>query len=160
MTRQQKWILLVLGIVNLGVLVGVGGIVLHDLYTPLSIIAPLTGEASVCEQQVLAVFSPALRPTVAWTSRQLTLQLQVAASPQPDSAQYLWLALDTLAPILRDACAPPETVILAVSVGTEGAAHRHLAQFSGEDLAAWGGGSLSEADLTARARYRHIPPPP
>lgn len=154
MTRQQKGILLVLGILNIIIFILVGSIVLPDILAPSP---PIVITVTACEQNLLAAFPLAQHPASTWTAQQLTLRLSTPGPPEPESAQQLWMALDTLATIFQEGCPIPETVVIAITVGIE-APHQHQAQFSGGDIAAWIDGTLSEADLAARSRYRSMLP--
>lgn len=157
MTRKQKGVLLILGMLNLIVILGVGSIILHDAWQTISAPPPplVMVTPTACEQQLLAAFPATMHPASTWTQQQLMVQLALAESPGPENAQHLWAVLDTLAAIFQEDCPVPETVVIAVSVGSE-IQHRHLVQLSGTDIAAWLAGDLSEDALAAQSRYRHI----
>ncbi len=166
MTRKQKLILIIFGIVDLGVMMALAGIILRTSHAypapPTLTPTPLTAHTyiSACEQNVLDTFAQTPvgeTPAVAWDATQLYVTLKVVyptTAPPTESVQLLWTALDNLVPPLSDGCPLPSTIIIALTAQGTLSTTSYLVQFDGEDFAAWMAGTLAEADLAAQARFR------
>ena len=164
MTRKQKLILLAFAIADIVVIVLFGTIVLRTL-SPAPTVSPIQVQVSSCEQSVVDTFShldvslAGAAQQVAWNQEQLYLALTVTYqtdTPPVESAQLLWTALDDVAGVFNEACPVPETVILAITARGTTTTIQHLAQVTGQDMAAWQLGNLSDEALAAQTHYRHV----
>ena len=161
MTRKQKLILIILGVLDIAVITLLANVVIRSL-SPTPAASPIVVQASPCEQRLieLAATTPPFTagiPKVAWNNRQLTIALRVmysTATPPKDSAQLLWTALDTLAKVVREGCALPETIIITIDAYAETETQQFLVQLAGADIKDWLAGVLSEEALAAQAHYR------
>lgn len=162
MTRTQKLMLLILGVLDLAVIGALAGIVIHTASQVPALPTVVRVQVSPCAQKLLdagaalpAPFDSA--PTVAWDSAQLYVTLHASYStgaPPEESAQLLWTALDSIAAVLRDGCAVPQTITIALTAQGETETLHYLAQLAGDDIAAWMAGALPEADLAAHSHFR------
>lgn len=160
MTRKQKIVLLILGVLDIGVIAALAGIVIHSMRPTPVTPTPIT--LSACEQNMLnalaAMPAPLTdAPSVAWDNAHLYVTLHIAyhsATPPEESAQVLWTALDSMAAVLRDDCAIPPAITIALTAQGEAQTIHYLAQISGQDVADWMAGTLAEQDLAARAHFR------
>ena len=160
MTKQQKRILLILGLSNVLVIGLLGSVV---IMSSRSVTPPPSGPAQIpqCPQSVLAVLPPTDSRSISWNENllQLTIRVHYASdTPPPESVQYLWMALDSIAAALQNGCAPPQTINIAVTAQADTATYRHQVQISGTVVAAWANGELNEADLATAAKYRYTIP--
>lgn len=162
MTRQQKLILVVLGILDIAVIALLGSAVIRSLPPATPTVSPIALQASPCAQRMIETFTamPPFDggvPTVAWDAHQLSLALDAGyttPAPPKDSAQLLWTALDGIATSLQAGCTLPETVTVTVIAHGTVETHRFLAQLRGADVESWLAGDLSDVALAATARYR------
>lgn len=162
MTRKQKYILIILGMLDFVVIGALAAIVLHS--SPSTPEAPPTDvrvQISPCAQAMLDVCNTLPEPfndaaTVAWDATQLyvTLQAVYPTTPPPESAQLVWMVLDEIALILQSGCTTPETVTIALTAHGDAGSVQYLAQFAGQDIAAWMAGILPEEDLAAQSHFR------
>jgi len=156
MTRRQKSILLILGILDIAVITLLASVVLRNL-PPAPNVSPINVQASPCEQQLVAAltdpppFAEGI-PRVAWNDQQLDIALQVR--PSTDSPQHLWTVLDIIAEVARADCALPATVTIAINAHSETETQQFLAQLPGDAIEGWLTGALSEENLAAQAHYR------
>ncbi|HQI86695.1 MAG TPA: hypothetical protein PKV20_19160, partial [Anaerolineae bacterium] len=162
MTRKQRLILILLGVLDVSVIALLAGIVIHDTRTVPAAPTPTLVRISACEQKMLDALAgmPAPlsdTPAVAWDEMQLYITLKATyptATPPEASAQLLWTTLDRLASVLQDECTVPETISIALTAqGTTNNVH-YLAQLAGRDVIAWMEGTLPEEDLAAQSRFR------
>ncbi len=162
MTRKQKFVLIVLGFLDVGVIAALAGIVIHGM-RPIPVApAPIPISMSVCERKMLdalaAIPAPLSdNPIVAWDKAHLYVTLKVAyqtATPPDESAQVLWMALDSIAAVSLDGCATPPTLTIALTAQGQAGTTHYLAQLAGQDVADWMAGTLPEEDLAARSRFR------
>ncbi len=166
MTRLQKLILVILGILDVAVIALLASVVIQNL-PPTPTMSPIVVQASPCTHRLVELFSAATSfadgiPIVAWDDQQLALSLRVvhpAATPPEDSAQHLWTALDTIAKIAPEGCPLPETVTIAINAHGESETHQFLVQLAGADIENWLAGNLTEEALATRARYRQTTAP-
>ncbi len=162
MTRRQKLILIILGILDVAVIALLGSAVVRSLPPTTPTVSPIAVQISPCEQKMLETFSttPPFAdgvPTVAWSNKQLHLSLHVAykaSVPPEDSAQYLWTALDSIAEIVQEGCTLPEKVTISIIAQGEAETHQFLVQLAGSDIKGWLAGALSDEALAALAHYR------
>lgn len=163
MTRKQKHILIILGVLNFVVIGALAAIVIRTM-TATSAARPTVVRVrfSPCIQRMLDACNALPAPfsetaTVAWDPTQLYITLNArypAPTPPPESAQLLWPALDQIKTVLSSECHIPETITIAVTAhGSEGTV-QYLAQLAGQDVAAWMAGTLSEENLAAQSHFR------
>ena len=160
MTKQQKRILLILGLANILVIGLLGSIV---IMSNRSTTPPPPGPAQIpqCPQLVLTTLPPTDSRSISWNEKLLQLTVRVhypTAAPPPESAQYLWIALDSIAATLQQGCPVPQTINIAVTAQAETITHRHQVQLSGATVVAWANGELSELELATAAKYRRAIP--
>lgn len=162
MTQKQKIILIILGVLDVSVIAALAGIVIHSTRpTPIAP-TPIPAYLSACEQHMLDVLAGMPAPlgetsVLAWDDTQLYVTLKAGyqtATPPEESAQLLWAALDSIAAVLRDGCAVPQTITIALTVQGETQTVHYLAQLAGQDVAAWMAGTLPEEDLAAQSHFR------
>lgn len=163
MTKQQKQILIILGIVNLLVIGGMAGVVFYKM-TPHTQATPTPFQQNPCITALLDKLPPEVSSRqVAWDSRRIELKLYLTygvETPPEGSAQYLWVGLESIAATLRtEGCetTPPVVTVFVIAQG-QGAPLRHVVQVDGENLQAWSEGILSDAELAEIALYRRIFP--
>ncbi len=176
MTRKQKYILIILGVLDFIVIGALIAIVIHAM-SPTSPAAPSVVQAQIspCTQAMLDACAALPAPfdgapwnaskgaaTVAWDDAQLYITLRAvypAATPSPESAQLLWTALDAIAAVLQSGCPAPEAVTIALTVHGNAETTQYLAQLAGQDLAAWIAGTLPEEILAAQSHFRQTSTP-
>lgn len=163
MTRKQKRILIILGILDFVVIGVLAAIVIGTMTaTPPAPPAVVQAQVSPCVQRMLdacqSLPAPFSSPaTVAWDTTQLYITLHAAYStstPPPESAQLLWTSLDEIAVVLQSGCYVPETITIALTAHGNAETVQYLAQLSGQDVAAWMAGTLSEERLAAQSHFR------
>ncbi len=181
MTRLQKVVIVILGLLNVVVIVVLGNIVVWNMLQPRAF-EDLSGDngtlvnsspsfdfVDYCPNAVIASLPLSLHPVVDWGTQQhlgvqeLTIALHevyTTSIPPASSAQYLWTAVDAVAAALRAGCAPPYTVTLVMSaqgrLGPDGIAetHHHIVKLKGQDIMAWTIGTLPNEALASQAAYR------
>ena len=154
MEARQKRILIYLGVVDLLVIVLLGGVVWRSL--PPRTPSVVQRSFAPCEKELLAQLPAYLSPAVSWQSEQLYVALiaqYAAPTPPESSAQLLWETLDGLAALDPQVCPLPAKIVLVVTAAGEENTIGHLAHLSGADLTAWQRGALSAEQLAARAAY-------
>lgn len=161
MTQRQKLILILFGLADLIVIGLLFSVVLRS-GGPTSPPAP-TAPTPIgrCPRQVLDTLPPLTYASVIWEDDQLQLSLSLnyaTATPPDDSAQYLWLGLDSIAGALSEECPLPPAVAINVTARGVSKVHRHQAQLSGETVQAWANHTVSDAELAAQAQYRRLTP--
>ncbi len=174
MTRLQKVIIVVLGVLNIVVIVVLGNIVVWNMLKPRADVATLETSRAVsdaqrhvgyCPDTVIASLPLYLHPMVDWEGQQLQIVLQdvyTTTIPPATSVQHLWTAMDAVAAALRAGCAPPSTITLAMRAqghfGPNGVTeiHHHIAKLKGQDVMAWTVGTLSNEALANQTAYRQI----
>ena len=163
MTRKQKRILLILGVLDFIVIGTLAAIVVRTMSrTPAAPPVIQTQQISPCVQAMLDACNGLPAPlqdtaTVAWDTKQLYITLSavyISETPPPESAQLLWTALDEITTVLQDGCLVPETVTIALTAHGNAENVQYLAQLAGEDIAAWMAGTLPEAELAAQSHFR------
>lgn len=163
MTRKQKLILIILGVLDLVVIGALAVIIVRTMTaTPATPPAVVQAEVSPCMQRMLDACNALPIPfsdtaTVAWDTTQLYITLQAVypfAAPPSESAQLLWVALDEIAVVLRSGCYIPETITITLTAHGNVETVRYLAQLAGQDVAAWMAGTLSEENLAAQSHFR------
>jgi hypothetical protein len=162
MTRKQKIVLIVLGVLDVGVIAALAGIVIHSMRPTPAAPTPVPAYLSACEQSMLDALAtmPASlseTPIVAWDDAHLYVTLQAVyptATPPDESAQLLWMALDSIAAVLLDGCTVPPTITIALTAQGQTETTHYLAQLAGQDMTAWMAGTLPEADLAAQSHFR------
>lgn len=168
MTRKQKQILIILGILDFVVIGALAVVVIRTLTaTPPAPPVVVQAQVSPCMQRMLdacnALPAPFSDPaTVAWDTTQLYITLHAtypSATPPPESAQLLWTALDEMRAVLLSGCYIPDTIIIAVTAHGNAETMQYLAQLSGQDVAAWMAGTLSEENLAAQSHFRQTTQP-
>jgi hypothetical protein len=162
MTRKQKRILIILGVLDFIVIGALATIVIRTM-SPTPAAPPVVQtQISPCVQAMLDACNALPAPfqyaaTVAWDTKQLYITLSAAyptETPPPESAQLLWTVLDEIATVLQDGCLVPETVTIALTVHGNVKTVQYLAQLAGQDVAAWMAGTLPEAELAAQSHFR------
>ncbi len=163
MTRKQKHILIILGVLDLVVVGALAIIVVRTMTaTPAAPPSIVQAHVSPCVQRMLESCNALPAPfsetaTVAWDTTQLYITLHAAyptATPPSDSAQLLWTALDEMAVVLKSGCYTPETIIIALTAHGNAETVQYLAQLAGQDVTAWMAGTLSEENLAAQSHFR------
>ena len=163
MTRKQKYILLILGVLDFIVIGTLAAIVVRTMSrTPPAPSVIQMPQISPCVQAMLDACNALPAPlqdtaTVAWDAKQLYITLSAVdtgETPPPESAQLLWTALDEIAAVLQDGCLVPETITIALTVHGNAETVQYLAQLAGEDVTAWMAGTLPEAKLAAQSHFR------
>ncbi len=162
MTRKQKIVLIILGVLDVSVIAALAGIVIHSMRPTPVAPTPVPAYLSACEQKMLDTLAgmPAPlteTPIVAWDEAYLYVTLKVAyatATPPEGTAQLLWTALDSIATVLHNECAVPQTITIALTAQGQAATTHYLAQLAGQDVAAWMAGTLPEEDLAAQSHFR------
>ncbi len=146
----------------MGVIAVLAGIVIHSTRQVPVTPTPIPMRISACEQKLLDALAGmptplSDAPAIAWDETQLYVTLKISyptSTPPEESVQWLWTTLDSLATVLRDGCTIPQTITIALTAQGTTHAVNYLTQLSGQDVAAWIGGTLSETNLAARARFR------
>ncbi len=161
MTQRQKLILILFGLADLIVIGLLFSVALRSggptSPPPSTVPAPI----AQCPRQVLDTLPPLTYASVIWEEDQLQLSLYLnyaTTTPPDDSAQYLWLGLDSIAGALSADCPLPPAVTITITARGVGKVHRHQAQVSGETMRAWANHTLSDAELAAQAQYRRLTP--
>lgn len=165
MTRKQKLILIVLGVLDLVVIGVLAAVVFRTMPSAPAPAAPpdvVQAQFSPCMQKMLDACDALPAPfsdtaTVAWDTTQLYITLDArypTATPPPESAQLLWTALDELSAVLLSGCYIPETITIALTAHGSVGTGQYLAQLAGQDVAAWMAGTLSEESLAAQSHFR------
>lgn len=166
MTRKQKHILLILGVLDFIVIGGLAAVIVRTMTAipavPPAPIVIVQTRVARCIRTMLNTFNTLPAPfsdtaSVAWDTEQLYITLHAAypsATPPPESAQLLWTALDETAVVLESGCYIPDTIIIALTVRGNAETVQYLAQLSGQDVAAWMAGTLSEENLAAHSHFR------
>lgn len=161
MTPRQKRILIIFGLADLVVIGLLFGVIFRS-GRPAPAPAPTAAtQVAPCPRQVLETLPPLTYASLIWEADRLELSLYLnypTATPPDDSAQYLWLGLDSIAGALSETCPPPPVVAIHVTARGVQKVHRHQAQFSGEVVQSWAAHTLSDAELAAQAQYRRITP--
>jgi hypothetical protein len=154
MTARQKAVLIVLGILDIAVIVGLAAVVVSHS-RPTTDPGPIVVPDDPCAQELLdALAVPGQSVTVAWRNEAAYVTVSLHNLPSEAFAeQHIWLVLDRLPAPLPQPCPLPESVTLSVS-SPQGIIH--TVKLKGSDLAAWLAGSHSDADLAARALYRSL----
>ncbi|MBN2390433.1 MAG: hypothetical protein JXR84_06905 [Anaerolineae bacterium] len=162
MTRKQKRILIILGVLDFIVIGALATIVIRTM-SPTPAPPPVVQtRISRCVQAMLDAYNDLPLPvqdpaTVAWDTQQLYITLSVsypAETPPPDSAQLLWTVLDEVAAVFQGGCLVPETITIALTVHGNVETVQYLAQLAGQDITAWMAGTLPEAELAAQSHFR------
>lgn len=166
MTRKQKRILIILGILDF-VVIGVLATIVVRTMTAAPAVPPtpiviVQTRVSRCIQTMLDTCNALPAPfsdtaSVAWDTEQLYITLHAAyasATPPPESAQLLWTALDEMKAVLQSGCYTPETITIALTAHGNTDTVQYLAQLSGQDVAAWMEETLSEESLAAQSHFR------
>jgi hypothetical protein len=168
MTRKQKLILIILGVLNL-VVIGALAVIIGRAMTATPTTPPAVVQAQIspCMQRILDTVNALPEPfraaprnnaaTVAWDTTQLYITLYAvypSATPPPESAQLLWTALDEVKAVLLSGCYIPDTITIALTAHGNAETVQYLAQLAGQDVAAWMAGTLSEENLAAQSRFR------
>ncbi len=180
MTRLQKVIIAILGLLNIVVIVVLGNIVVWNILQPHTGVLPLGtspslsdpqlqnrlgGQVAYCPSTVMTSLPLSLHPVVDWEAQQLTITLHevyTTTIPPASSAQHLWTAMDAVANALRAGCAPPYTITLIMSAqgrtGPEGISetHHHIVELKGQGVMAWTIGTLSSEALANQSAYRRV----
>jgi hypothetical protein len=176
MTRVQKAVLAILGLLNIIVIVVLGNIIVWNMLKPQIEDLPFVTSSShsIADSQLHVAYCPSavmtslplsLHPVVDWEEQQLSISLQdfyTTTVPPTTSAQHLWTAMDAVAAALRAGCTPPQTVTLAISaygrLDAEGIAevHYHIVKLEGQDVMVWTVGALSNEALANQAAYRQV----
>ncbi|NBD35223.1 MAG: hypothetical protein GVY30_04395 [Chloroflexi bacterium] len=157
MTKRQKFILILLALLDVAVIVMLGSLIYLELH-PRPV---LRADLSPCAQQLLAEFG-AMDPQIAWDATNalhLALTLPISDKASGDvapSAQALWPILDALAEHFSADCPAPRQVTIRLAVRDASGVTHHVAQIDGATLTAWREGDLSDANFAAQARYRRI----
>jgi hypothetical protein len=162
MTRKQKRILIILGVLDFIVIGALATIVIRTMAPTPTPPPVIQTRISPCVQAMLdacnALPVPFQNPaTVAWDARQLYITLSAVypeETPPPESAQLLWTVLDEIVVVLQDGCLVPETVTIALTVHGNAETVQYLAQLAGQDITAWMAGTLPEAELAAQSHFR------
>jgi len=157
MTKQQKLILILFGIVDIIVIALMGRVVIKSIHGNQTI--SQQAQIPPCAQEILSALPHSMQPAVIWTDTELRLSLHVmyqSAEPPAESAQYLWEALDSLALTLTKGCPAPPTVTITVTAQGDRETCHHVIQTTGDSMMAWVQGTLSEADFISQARYRKL----
>ncbi|HNT76438.1 MAG TPA: hypothetical protein PKH77_15595 [Anaerolineae bacterium] len=161
MTQRQKRFLIIFGITDLLVIVLLFGVVFYSRQATPRPTPTLVTPIAVCPRQVLDTLPPLTYASIIWEEDQLQLSLYLnyaTATPPDDSAQYLWLGLDSIAGALSAECPAPATITINVTARGVGKVHRHQTQISGQTVAAWANHALEDTDLIDQAQYRRITP--
>ncbi|HQE92743.1 MAG TPA: hypothetical protein PLH19_08335 [Anaerolineae bacterium] len=162
MTRKQRIVLIILGILDVSVIAALAGSVVHSIRSTPTAPTPAPLYLSACEQSMLNTLAamPAPlgeMPMVAWDEGNLYVSLRAVyptATPPEESAQLLWTTLDSMATVLRQGCTIPSTITIALTACGQTETIHYLAQLAGQDMAAWMAGTLSEEDLAAQSHFR------
>ena len=162
MTRKQKRILIILGVLDFIVIGALATIVIQTMSSTPAAPPVVQTQFSRCVQAMLDACNDlpvAVQDTVtvAWDTQQLNIALSVgypAETPPPESAQLLWTVLDEIAAVFQGGCLVPETVTIALTVQGNVKTVQYLAQLAGQDITAWMAGTLPEAELAAQSHFR------
>jgi hypothetical protein len=178
MNRTQKVILAFLAVADLMVIGLLGSYVLRQ--TPQDPLkpTPTADREAICSDEVMRTFESAFSDnqdsiSVVWNKRlgnihmklsSITEAVEIGQSPLSvpldPSPQVLWVALDTLASRLPEACYLPETITLAISMSTSSDTVRYVVQVEGKYLDAWRRDIINDATFANVARYRTTSPSP
>lgn len=163
MTRKQKRILIILGILDF-VVIGVLAAVVIRTITAKPPTPPVVVQAQIspCMQRMLDACEMLPAPfsntaSVAWDTTQLYITLHATyptTTPPAESAQLLWTALDELKAVLLSGCYVPDTITIALTAQGSTETIQYLAQLSGQDVSAWMTGTLPEENLAAQSHFR------
>ncbi len=145
MTGRQKWILALMGLLDLAVVIMLGSVVLLAQHTPPVTEMPPTASCGVMIGQSLP---DTLHPQVSVASSTLT----IALAPDSGDTQTFWEVLDVLATLSFSRCPTPKTILIILK-WPEG---NDIARIDGDDFRAWAEGQLSDMELAEKARYRHF----
>lgn len=163
MTKQQRKILIILGILNLLVIGGMAGVVFTNMAPrPQATATPF--QQNPCITTLFDKLPPEIASRqVAWDSQRIELKLYLVygvGTPPEGSVQYLWTGLESVAATLRtEGCeATPSTVTVFVMAQGQSATQHHVAQVDGEKLQAWSEGALSDTELAEIVLYRKVAP--
>ena len=162
MTRKQKRILIILGVLDFIVIGALAAVVIRTMAPTPAAPPVIQAQVSPCVQAMLDACNALPAPfrndaAVAWNAQQLYVTLSAAypaATPPPESPQLLWMALDEMATVLRGKCLVPETITVALTVHGNAETVQYLAQLAGEDVVAWMAGTLPETELAAQSHFR------
>lgn len=163
MTRKQRYILIILGILDFVVIGVLATVVVRTMTTtPVKPVVVVQTRVSRCIQGMLDMCNALPSPfsdtaTVSWNETQLYITLHATyptATPPLESAQLLWTALDEMKAVLMSGCYIPETIAIALTARGNAETVQYLAQLSGQDVAAWIAGTLSEESLAAQSHFR------
>ena len=162
MTRKQKYILIILGVLDFIVIGALATIVIRTMSSTPAAPPVVQTQISRCVQTMLDACNDLSVPvqdpaTVAWDSQQLYITLSIsypAETPPPESAQLLWTMLDETAAVFQSGCLVPETVTIALTIHGNAETVQYLAQLAGQDISAWMAGTLPEAELAAQSHFR------
>lgn len=147
MTGRQKLILVLMGLLDLAVVLALGSVVLLSQQRQHP---PDSGSAvdATCATALRQKLPPTWQPLVSGGPTVLT----IALSPEAGDGQAFWKVLDALKVSAPLSCTVPQTITLLIT----GADAGDVAQIGGDDFRAWQQGQLSDAELSRRARYRHL----
>lgn len=152
MTRRQKLILIVLGVLDLIVIAGLATIVVrqtNQMVKPAAIVLP---DDPCAEALLSALVTTDRAVTVAWTPDVAHLRVDLATAQRDiPGEQYLWITLDALPAPLPTSCPIPKTMLLSIYVPS---GEHHTAQIDGHSLVYWLAGVHSDEVLASHARYR------
>jgi hypothetical protein len=157
MTKRQKFILILLALLDVAVIGMLGSLIYLELH-PRPV---LRADISPCVQQLLVEFD-AMDPQIAWdrtNALHLALTLPIYDEASGDVApapQAIWPILDALAEQFLADCPTPRQVTIHLTVREATGVTHHVAQIDGATLTAWREGDLSDAAFAAQARYRRI----
>jgi hypothetical protein len=163
MTRKQKQILIILGVLDFVVIGALAAIVVRT--TIATSVAPtviVQTKVARCLQTMMETCNALPAPfndtaSVAWDMTQLNITLHAVyptATPPPESAQLLWTALDETAAVLKSGCYVPDTITIALTARGNAETVQYLAQLAGQDVSAWMAGTLSDENLAAQSHFR------
>lgn len=163
MTRKQRYILIILGILDFVVIGALSAVVFRTMTAkPPAPPVVVPAQISPCVQRMLDTCNALPTPfngtaSVAWDATQLRITLHAtypSATPPSESAQLLWTALDEMKAVLLSGCYIPDTITIALAAHGNTENVQYLAQLSGQDVAAWMAGTLSEESLAAQSHFR------
>jgi hypothetical protein len=163
MTRKQKQILIILGVLDFIVIGALAAVVVRTITTiPVAPTVIVQTQVSRCIQTMMDTCNALPAPfsdtaSVSWDTSQLYITLHAVyptATPPPESAQLLWTALDETAAVLESGCYIPNTVTIALTAHGNAETVQYLAQLAGRDVSAWMVGTLSEESLAAQSHFR------
>ncbi len=159
MSRLQKVIVLIFGLLDIGVLIFLGNMIIWQFMTPAPEPPPtLPSQIAPCPQIILDTLPQTFQPAVAWDQQlHITLHTTYTTTEVPtDSAQHLWTALDAVATSLHAGCPAPYTVTLSITAHSISETQHHIARVKGQDILDWTIGNLSSETLAAKAAYRQV----